>query len=183
VARPPLPNGRQVDLRRPTARDRDEFIHRALASRRFHRPWGSPPSTNEEFEVFLRRSRRPTEERFLVRRQGDDALVGVVNLSQIFLGPFRNAYLGYYAFVPFAGRGYMHEALRLAIRHAFGTLGLHRLEANIQPGNDASIALVRGVGFRREGYSPRYLKVGARWRDHERWAITVEEVPASLRRA
>jgi ribosomal-protein-alanine N-acetyltransferase len=65
----------------------------------------------------------------------------------------------------------MREALRATIRHAFGTLKLHRLEANIQPGNVASIALARSCGFSKEGYSPRYLKIGGRWRDHERWAM------------
>ena len=55
------------------------------------------------------------------------------------------------------------------------TLRLHRVEANIQPGNRASIALAQGAGFRREGFSPRYLKIGGRWRDHERWAILADE--------
>lgn len=68
----------------------------------------------------------------------------------------------------------MSEGLRLVLRHAFGPLGLHRLEANIQPKNRSSIRLVRRAGFRREGFSPRYLRVLGRWRDHERWAITVE---------
>ena len=65
----------------------------------------------------------------------------------------------------------MTEGLTLVIGKAFGALGLHRLEANVQPDNDASIRLVRRLGFRREGYSPRYLKINGRWRDHERWAI------------
>ena len=102
-------------------------------------------------------------------------MAGVYNISQIFYGHFRSAYLGYYAFAPFAGQGYMREGLQLVLRHAFGPLGLHRLEANIQPENAPSIALVAGAGFRLEGLSPRYLKIGGRWRDHERWAILAEE--------
>ena len=96
-------------------------------------------------------------------------------LHQIFHGAFRGAYLGYYMGAPYANRGYMTEALQLMLRYAFKKIKLHRLEANIQPGNTASIALVRRAGFRREGYSPRYLKICGRWRDHERWAITVED--------
>ena len=69
-----------------------------------------------------------------------------------------------------------------ALRDAFTRLRLHRLEANIQPGNAASIALAARCGFEREGFSPRYLKIGGRWRDHERWAILSDEW-AALRRA
>ena len=105
----------------------------------------------------------------------DGAIVGYFGLGQIYFGHFRNAYLGYYAFEPYAGRGYMREGLEMVLRHAFGSVGLHRVEANIQPENARSIALVRAAGFRKEGLSPRYLKIGGRWRDHERWAITAEE--------
>ncbi len=76
----------------------------------------------------------------------------------------------------------MREGIELVLRHAFVTLRLHRVEANIQPGNKASIALAQGAGFRREGFSPRYLKIGGRWRDHERWAILAEEWRTPVRR-
>ena len=123
----------------------------------------------------MRRLGKPSHEgRFVVLRESGD-LVGVINVSEIVRGPFRSAYLGYYAFVPHAGRGYMTEGLTLALRWAFRGLYLHRVEANIQPGNEASRALVRGLGFRREGFSRRYLKVAGRWRDHERWALVAED--------
>ncbi len=97
--------------------------------------------------------------------------MGVVNVSEIVRGSFQSAYLGYYAFRPFAGTGLMRAGLAKVIRHAFTKMKLHRLEANIQPANRRSIKFVSSLGFRREGFSRRYLKIGARWRDHERWAI------------
>lgn len=113
----------------------------------------------------------PTRVRLLVCRRADGAIVGVVNVSEIVRAALQSAYLGYYAFQAHAGQGYMTEGLALVLRHAFRRLGLHRLEANIQPRNLASRKLVRRLGFRKEGFSPRYVKVGGRWRDHERWAI------------
>jgi ribosomal-protein-alanine N-acetyltransferase len=168
--------GRRVFIRPPTARDRDAFLALVRSSRSHLRPWVDPPASRPGFAAYLRRARRPTERAFLVCRREDNTIVGVINVSQIFLGAFRSAYLGYYAGASHAGKGYMSEGLRLVIRNAFSKLGLHRLEANIQPANRASLRLVRHAGFRREGFSPRYLKVLGRWRDHERWAVTVEDV-------
>ena len=167
--------GRRVFIRPPTLRDRDRFLALVRSSRARLRPWVDPPADRQAFTAYLRRSRRPTERAFLVCRREDRAIAGVINVSQIFLGAFRSAYLGYYAGAAFMGQGYMSEGLRLVLRHAFGELGLHRLEANIQPANRTSIRLVRRLGFRREGFSPRYLKIYGRWRDHVRWAMTVED--------
>ncbi len=123
----------------------------------------------------MRRSRRADVDTSLVCRLVDGAIVGVFKLSQIFRRGFQSAYLGFYAGAPYAGRGYMGEGMQLLLRHVFRTLKLHRVEANVQPGNARSIALIKRSGFRREGISPRYLKIAGRWRDHERWAITVED--------
>ena len=171
----PLVQGRRVFVRRPVSGDRDEFLDRVSASRRLHAGWVTPPADPEAFDAYLRRAGNDDVETLLVCRNTDGAIVGVYTLSQIFYGPLCGAYLGYYAFAPFTGQGYMHDGLRLLLRHAFGSLGLHRVEANIQPGNDASIALVRGAGFRHEGYARRYLKIAGRCRDHERWAILAED--------
>ena len=138
-------------------------------SRRLHGRWVAAPAA---YRNYLQRARRKTQAAYFVRLSPSGELVGVVNVSEIVRGNFDSAYLGYYAFSPHHGHGLMAEGLRLAIRDAFRRLKLHRLEANIQPRNRASIALVRGLGFRREGYSPRYLRIAGRWRDHERWAIT-----------
>lgn len=104
-----------------------------------------------------------------------------VSAIEIVRGGFRSAYLGYYAFLPYADHGYMTEALQLVLRRVFGPLGLHRVEANIQPGNEASRRLARRLGFQREGFSPCYLRVGGRWRDHERWALIAEAWRAARR--
>jgi ribosomal-protein-alanine N-acetyltransferase len=157
-------------------------VRLARASRGLHRRWVDAPADASAFRSFLHRSRLPSVRTFLVVRREDRAIVGVFRLSQIFLGNFRSAYLGYWVGAPYAGQGYMTEGMALLLRHAFGPLRLHRVEANLQPGNVASRALVRRAGFRREGFSPRYLKVAGRWRDHERWAITVEDFRASSRR-
>jgi len=127
------------------------------------------------------RTTGPNRHRLLVCWKSDGAIVGVVNVSEIVRAAFQSAYLGYYAFRPHAGQGHMTEGLALVLRHAFRSLGLHRLEANIQPGNHPSRKLARRLGFRKEGFSPRYLKIGGRWRDHERWAI-VRETWARRRR-
>jgi ribosomal-protein-alanine N-acetyltransferase len=167
--------GSPVCLREPSAKDEADFLEMVSASGTLHHPWIDPPADAAGFRTFLEREHMPNMASFLVRRREDDALVGVYNISEIVRGAFQSGYLGYYADARLAGRGLMADGLRLVIRHAFGPMKLHRLEANIQPGNERSIALVRAVGFRQEGLSPRYLKIGGRWRDHERWAITVED--------
>ena len=165
----------RVYLRPLQRADADAFVAAVRASRSLHRPWVSPPSTHDAF--IRRMAQREASRRLslLALRRDDDAFVGVLNLSEIIRGPLQQAFLGYYAFAPHAGNGYMREAMRLLLRHAFGPLKLHRVEANIQPANIASLALARSAGFVKEGFSPRYLKIGGRWRDHERWAIIAEQ--------
>ena len=165
----------RVQLKRPSALDERRFLAAARRSRAFLGRRAPPPCTPKAYRAYLRRLRNPAHDgRFVVLRTSLE-LVGVINVNEIVRGHFRSGYLGYYAFVPHAGRGYMSEGLALALRWAFGELRLHRVEANIQPANEASRALVRRLGFRREGFSRRYLKIAGRWRDHERWALLAED--------
>jgi ribosomal-protein-alanine N-acetyltransferase len=165
----------RVYLRTPERADRKEFTALMRASRDFHSPWATAPADDDRFAAYIADTKRDDFEAMLLCRREDRAILGFFNISQIVRRRLQSAYLGYAVGLPFAGQGYMREGLELVLRHAFVNLRLHRLEANIQPGNASSLALARGAGFQREGFSPRYLKIGGRWRDHERWAILVED--------
>lgn len=151
------------------------------ASVELHRPWLWPALNDIEFDAILERCAKEEFETLVVRRCADSALVGYFSISNIIRGALQSAFLGYGAVAAYAGQGYMSEGLALVLDRAFGPLGLHRVEANIQPGNERSLALVRRAGFRREGLSLRYLRIAGQWRDHERWAILAEEWQARRR--
>ena len=176
---PDPPAGARVCLRVLTREDRTEFLALARESRELHRPWTYPPERADQFDELFNRSRREDFVCLLACELESGAIVGVFTISQIVRGAFQSAYLGYYAHQRFAGQRLMREALDQVLDHAFGALGLHRVEANIQPQNAPSIALARGAGFRLEGFSPRYLLIGGQWRDHERYAITADERAAA----
>ncbi|MDX3359587.1 MULTISPECIES: GNAT family N-acetyltransferase [Streptomyces] len=168
-----LAEGPRVALRPFTYEDAAEFTARVRESRALHHPWLFPPETTPAYRAYAGRLiEDPTKAGFLVCDRGDGGLAGYVNINNIVHGGFLSGALGYGAFAHAAGRGLMTEALGLVVAHAFGTLGLHRLEINVQPGNAASVALARRCGFRLEGYSPEFLFIDGAWRDHQRWALT-----------
>ena len=177
--------GPRLHLRPLSVRDRSPFLRATRSSLRLHHPWIYPPTTHEAFRRLVAEGGLPSRQRLLSRSNSDDSVVGYFSLGEIARGSFKSAYLGYWCAACYVRQGAMREGMGLLLRHAFGHLKLHRLEANIQPLNGASIALVRKSGFRFEGFSPRYLKVGGRWRDHERWAMTIEDwqsLPVGQRR-
>lgn len=164
----------RIVLRPPAAADARDFVAAAVASKALHRPWVAPPATPEQFRSWRRRMAQTTNCALLACRGDTGQIVGGFNITNIVMGPLRSGYLGYYAFAGHERQGLMTEGLKAVLRHAFGLLGLHRLEANIQPANAPSIALVQSCSFLLEGYSPRYLKIAGRWRDHERWAVLAD---------
>lgn len=161
-------------LVRPAASDASGFLAAVARSRAHLQPWMSLPTSPEAFESYLDVLSRDDHLGYLVLTS-DRELAGFVTISQIVRGCFQSGYLAYAGFQPFLGQGWMSAGLGAVLSDAFEEHGLHRLEANIQPGNHASIALVQRLGFTREGYSRRYLKIDDTWRDHERWAILAEE--------
>jgi [ribosomal protein S5]-alanine N-acetyltransferase len=169
-----MEDGARVELGLLSADDRDELLDAMVRSREFHYPWATPPTTAGEFDDLLRRTEDDSFVALLIRLREDRRIAGVFQISQIFRKAFQSGYLDYSGVAGLEGRGYMTEGMGLVLDYAFSELGLHRLEANIQPDNTASIALVRRCGFVKEGFSEKYLKIGGEWRDHERWAIRAE---------
>jgi len=152
-----------------------ELMHLHQTSQAVHQPWVYPALDELGCKQYLLRCEQETFQGLFICAKGSDRIIGVANLSQIVHGAFQNAYLGYYVHADYANQGLMREGVRLAIAYAFDTVGLHRLEANIQPQNHVSRRLVSRLGFVQEGFSPRYLKINGEWRDHQRWALRAEQ--------
>ncbi|BCJ58711.1 GNAT family N-acetyltransferase [Micromonospora endophytica] len=109
---------------------------------------------------------------------GEERLVGHLNLGNIVRRAFCSGYVGYWVDRRVAGRGVIPTALALAVDHAFGPGGLHRIEVNIRPENGPSRRVVEKLGFREEAYHARYMHIDGAWRDHIGYAMTSEEVAA-----
>lgn len=179
-------------LLRPYRRsDADAWSEVRCANESWLAPWeSSPPGRWDQLNS-------PTAFRFLYREQhraarrgeglpfaiclregGRERLVGHLNLGNIVRRAFCSSYAGYWVDARVAGRGIIPTALALAVDHAFGAVGLHRVEVNIRPENAPSRRVVEKLGFREEAYHQRYLHIDGAWRDHIGYAMTSEEVAA-----
>ena len=167
--------GMRVYIRKPKAEDAEEFVSITKGSIESHRPWVYPATTVNGFFDYLNRCDGERNVGYFVCRKKDDAIVGVVNVNEIVGGSLQGAFVGYWLANAYQGNGYMTEGLALVFDAAFSELKLHRLEVNIQPANTRSLALAERLGLNREGFSPKYLYIDGAWRDHERWAVLVED--------
>ncbi|MEA2785675.1 MAG: [ribosomal protein S5]-alanine N-acetyltransferase [Candidatus Eremiobacteraeota bacterium] len=167
-----------VDVQRVRRADAAELIAANRDSVAYHAPWVTGFTDQAGFDAWFARGITGANVSLVARERSGGAVAGVVNLNEIVLGAFRSAYLSYWGYAGFGGRGLMTQALRETVRYAFDELGLHRLEASIQPGNTRSIALVQRAGFSKEGFSPKLLFIDGAWRDHEQWAL-LAEAPSS----
>jgi len=157
-----------IYLRKPQTNDFTEIKEEYKNSIHLHQPWSYLPADVKQY--------LEQEYRYFVCLTESHTIIGTFNISNIIRGHFHSAYLGYEVFHPYQGQGYRREGLKLLLIEAFEKLNLHRLEANIQPENTASIRLVANAGFIKEGFSRHYLRVGRKeWKDHERWAILNEK--------
>lgn len=164
-----------VELRPPRESDAPAFLRAAGASRELHEPWYRPPGTTAEWNDYVRRCATDAHAGYLIVDPGDGRLAGIVTVANIIRGSFWSAHLGYAAMSRYDGRGLVSAGVAAVLDDVFERLRLHRIEANVQPGNAASRALVERLGFRLEGFSPGYLAIGGQWRDHDRWAMLADE--------
>jgi ribosomal-protein-alanine N-acetyltransferase len=161
------------------------------ANQRWLAPWeSSPPGRWDELNSpsafrYVHRDQRRSARRgegmpfaVCLRENGRERLVGHLNLGNIVRRAFCSAYAGYWVDSRVAGQGVIPTAMALAVDHAFGPGGLHRIEVNIRPENAPSRRVVDKLGFREEAYHPRYMHIDGAWRDHIGYAMTSEEVAA-----
>ncbi|CAN5442831.1 hypothetical protein BH09SUM1_BH09SUM1_20050 [soil metagenome] len=169
------PYGRpRARLVEPTAEHESALLEMNAASAEYHNPWVFPPIDAGGYRAYLERIASGRTRAFLVLREADSLIAGVINFNEIVRGALCSSYMGFYGNAAAAGQALMSEGMTLALALAFGEIGLHRVEANIQPANERSVRLVRKMGFRKEGFSERYLFIDGAWRDHERWAMLKE---------
>jgi ribosomal-protein-alanine N-acetyltransferase len=173
--------GKLVFLRHPVEADRAEFVALRRDNREYLSKWEPIPPEgfnaygDDAFDRELRLANQDAQQRLLICRISDGAIVGKLSLGDIVRGPAQFCHFGYWVAEPYTNKGFMTEGVTLGVEYAFETLDLHRVEANIQPHNEASRRVVAKCGFRNEGFSPRYIRIRGQWADHERWAITREE--------
>jgi ribosomal-protein-alanine N-acetyltransferase len=179
---------------RPLGRgDRAQWLEVRLANEDWLRPWEATPpggdtvtwrerNTRATYAELLRRQRvqgrRGTHYPFGVFVEGRFA--GQVSLGEVVRGAFYSAYVGYWVDERVAGRGVTPTAVALVIDHAFRSLGLHRVEANVRPENVASLAVVRKLGFTEEGRHRDYLAIDGDWRDHLTFALLKGDHPGGV---
>ncbi|MFV0427118.1 MAG: GNAT family N-acetyltransferase [Beutenbergiaceae bacterium] len=175
-----------VTLRPLRYADADAWDRLRRANEHWLTPWeattadpaGGRPTYRQYVRQQARAARTGTDYGFAVVLAGD--LIGHLTVSSVTMGSLCSAAIGYWISEHLAGRGYIPRAVALASDFCFFELGLHRVEVNIRPENQASLRVVAKLGFREEGLRKRYLHIDGRWCDHLSFALTREDVGAGL---
>lgn len=180
-------------LRPPRTNDVAE-IRRLLRRNHEHlKPWNpapppgeDPSSITEVSKTVLRQRRdwkRGTSFVFMVSLREEPAhFIGKIALNGVMRGAMYGAYLGYWMDAEHCGKGLVTEGIGAVLDFAFGSAGLHRIQAAIMPRNDKSLRVIGKLGFRQEGLAERYLQIAGKWEDHLVFAKTREEHEAPLER-
>ena len=181
--------GSDITLRPMRYRDRKQWNRVRVENREWLTPWeatlpkipvGNPAHENGDprptfFEMVRNlkdEARAGRSYSFLIWK--DANLVGQITMGGVMFGAMRGAHIGYWIDRNFANRGYTTEAVKLVSDFGFNQLGLHRIEINVRPENDASCRVAEKAGFEFEGFRKGYLHIDGAWRDHKCFVKTNE---------
>jgi [ribosomal protein S5]-alanine N-acetyltransferase len=177
-----LPGGSRLELAplRPRQRREWEELRRVNADwlRRWEATAPEPVTGRVGYRQMVRYfNREAVEGRMLpFAVTVDGRLVGQMHLFGIAWGSMRSGAAGYWVAKSVAGQGIAPLALALLTDHAFGPMGLHRVEVNIRPDNLASLRVVAKLGFRDEGVRLKFLHINGEWHDHRTFALTSQDL-------
>ena len=161
----------KVRVRAATIADAQQFISLAILSTPHFEGRASPPIETESFRDYVRPAVAGLRHLYLVLDMSNDQLLGAVTINNILRGMHHCGTIGYWVGVPFQHSGVMTAALPLVLDDAFGTLRIHRLEANVESTNLWSKRLLERNGFLPEGQARELIRIQGVWKDHERWAL------------
>lgn len=174
-----------VELRQLKKSDARKLQALLVKDRAWLSPWEAttpgiryPVDARDLVRNLLYQQRKGTGLAFII--EVDGALAGQINVANILYGSVSSATVGYWIGQDFAGRGAMPIAVALTVDYLFDELGLHRVEIDIRPENEASLRVVEKLKLRKEGLKERFIHIDGQWRDHRVFAITSEERKGSM---
>ena len=174
-----------VELRQLKKSDARKLQALLIKDRAWLSPWEAttpgiryPVDARDLVRNLLYQQRKGTGLAFII--EVDGALAGQINVANILYGSVSSATVGYWIGQDFAGRGAMPIAVALTVDYLFDELGLHRVEIDIRPENEASLRVVEKLKLRKEGLKERFIHIDGQWRDHRVFAITSEERKGSM---
>ena len=174
-----------VSLRIIRHRDAKTIERLVLSNREWLRPWEATNPhgpTSFDFKAQIRSLLRALESNdgipFVILYKGE--IVGQLNVANILHGSVSSCVIGYWIAPEVAGLGITPTAVALAMDYMFKVVGLHRVEIDIRPENEASIRVVEKLGLRYEGLKENYIHINNDWRDHHVFALTSDEVSSGV---
>jgi len=176
----------QLIVRPYTYEDAQEKLELHQENKEHFQKW-SPVKRKEEFftlqgqidsiKEYIKNSSEDSRYDFAIFLKNDSShtLIGEVQFVFVTRGPKQSCMVGYQIGQKFNGHGYMTKALELALKIAFQELKFHRVTSEVTPENKASLRVLEKLGFVKEGYFRKNLKVGDEWCDHVCVALLEEE--------
>ncbi len=167
--------GEQVHIRFLRAEDAAEKLRLEVENRAFFEAYSMTrysdfytlPMQQELIEIYAEQKENDQAYSFGIFENEANVLVGTISLVQVMRGPLQNAVLGYAMDKKYNNKGYTTEAVKLIVAYGFQKLALHRIEAGVMPGNDASIRVLEKAGFHKEGLAVKNVQINGEWRDHQ----------------